>query len=367
MDEWRSTVENMVNSQLCDSFAGKKVLVTGHTGFKGVWLCHLLQFYGANVLGFSDQSADLSLFESSGLKESVDSTFGDIRNFEKIFKTIESCCPDYIFHLAARAIVSEGYLSPLDTFEVNVMGTAHILETVRLLGRKVIVVCIASDKCYENFEWDFGYREIDSLGGSDPYSASKGASEVVVASYIRSFFRQGVVGVASARSGNVIGPFDFAANRIVPDCIRAISENFALDVRNAGATRPWQHVLEPLFGYLTLASRLNSNPSNTLRAPFNFGPDVRSNRTVNELLAEISLHTKLLWNCQEQRDRHPEAGRLHLNSDKAFHLLGWTPTWNFEKCVENTVCGYLAGLDRSREVISNSIESFANDFRLFER
>jgi CDP-glucose 4,6-dehydratase len=259
--------------------------------------------------------------------------------------------------MAAQPLVRYSYQNPVETYATNVMGTVHLLDAVRAAGKKCVVVCITTDKCYENKEWLQGYREEDSLGGYDPYSSSKAAAEIAIAAWRRSYFNpdklvspETFVALASARAGNVIGGGDWAADRIVPDCMRALDGGEAIRVRNSKATRPWQHVLEPLSGYLSLAAQLHSLVNASVPQPadiskicsaFNFGPNLDSNRSVGELVAEVLKHRKGSWVDESNPNDPHEAGLLNLATDKAFHLLGWQPVWNFEKTVRETVEWYV--------------------------
>ena len=322
-------------------FEGKKVLVTGHTGFKGSWLSEWLVRLGAKVTGLS-LPGEYRLFDQMNLAKRINDRRGDICDLFTINEIIYQTEPDFVFHLAAQALVRASYTNPLKTHATNVLGTANLLESMRIFGGACVVVCVTTDKVYRNRETDYAYREDDPLGGHDPYSASKAAAEIVIASYRDSFFSAGhPVRVASARAGNVIGGGDWAQDRLVPDCIRALEKKESIAVRNPDSTRPWQHVLEPLGGYLTLATALRLNPENSkLAGAFNFGPGLSSNRSVHDLVAEILKHWPgASWNAPDPTAPH-EAGRLNLATDKALHLLGWKPAWDFEKTVARTVDWY---------------------------
>lgn len=341
------------------AFSGKTVLVTGHTGFKGSWLSEWLLMLGARVVGLSlPPPTSPALFEQLRLAGRIaEHRVGDIRDRDLVGAMVRDAKPDFIFHLAAQPIVRQSYKEPVETYETNVMGTVHLLDAVRAAGRKCVVVCITTDKCYENKEWLLGYREEDALGGYDPYSSSKAAAEIAIAAYRRSYFNpekfvspETFVALASARAGNVIGGGDWAADRIVPDCIRALACGEAIRVRNSKATRPWQHVLEPLSGYLSLAAQLRSliNASapqasgiSKLCSAFNFGPSPASNRSVGGLVAEVLKHRTGSWVDESNPHAPHEAGLLNLATDKAFHLLGWQPVWDFEKAVRETIEWYV--------------------------
>lgn len=334
-----------------NTYKGKSVLLTGHTGFKGSWLSEWLLFLGARVHGIAlDPQSDQPLFDILGLNSRLesDSRF-DIRALKTLVDEIKRIQPTFIFHLAAQALVRLSYNDPIETFSTNVMGTANLLEAVKQSGHPCVVVIVTTDKCYENKEWLYGYREEDAMGGNDPYSASKGCAELVVNSYRQSYFNKAGSGVkiASARAGNVVGGGDWAVDRIVPDSIRAILRNKAVRVRNKMATRPWQHVLEPLSGYLWLAACLYEprimarEDSEVFTSGFNFGPTITSNRTVFELVTELLKHFQnSTWEDITVPDALHEASKLNLSIDKAFHVLGWQPVWNFERTVSETASWY---------------------------
>ncbi|MEO5803430.1 MAG: CDP-glucose 4,6-dehydratase [Verrucomicrobiota bacterium] len=328
------------------TFRGKKVFLTGHTGFKGAWLSEWLLSLGAKVTGYAlPPNTKPSLFAQLGLRNRITHIEADIRDSAKLSKTLHAAKPDFVFHLAAQAIVRESYAMPAETFDTNAMGTAHVLDALRNYKNSCAAVFVTTDKCYENREWVHGYREEDKLGGHDPYSASKAAAEIIIASYRSSFFQNHPVKIASARAGNVIGGGDWAVDRIIPDCIRALQKKQPIPVRNKIATRPWQHVLEPLSGYLWLAAVL-ANPKLSKIAPqliasaFNFGPRHESNRTVAELVAEVLQHWPGKWKDKSDPKAVHEAKLLQLATDKAHAMLGWSPTWNFSEGIENTVRWY---------------------------
>ena len=327
-------------------FSGKTVWLSGHTGFKGSWLAHWLCDLGAAVHGFSLPPVTApSLFDQLGLGHRVNHQIGDLRDGARVLRSIREAQPDFVFHLGAQAIVRMSFDEPVETYLTNVAGTIHVLEALRTLNKPCAAVMITTDKVYENKEWVHGYREEDPLGGYDPYSSSKAAAEIAIASWRRSFFAGHSVRIASARAGNVIGGGDWGKDRIVPDCIRALRQTQAIPVRNKIATRPWQHVVEPLSGYLWLAAVM-SCPSlrpyreDLLASAFNFGPRLESNRTVAELVAEILRHWPGHWEDRSDPRALHEAKLLNLATDKAFHLLGWRPVWNFERAVEATVEWY---------------------------
>jgi len=321
-------------------YAGKRVLVTGHTGFKGSWLTTWLLKLGAKVAGLSDCiPTEPSMFEKTGLANNIEHHLGDVRDLAAVRKVIEEFKPDFVFHLAAQAIVSTSYSDPLGTISTNVIGTANVLEALRLVNPECVAVMITSDKCYENVEWVWGYKETDHLGGKDIYSGSKGAAEVIFHSYFHSFFAREdhPVRLATGRAGNVIGGGDWAKDRIVVDCMRNWSEGRPVEIRSPRATRPWQHVMEPLSVYLTLGAALNAAPS--LRGEsFNFGPRSEQNRTVLDLLSDLSAH----WQFARPDDAYRvtadipfhEAGLLKLNCDKALFHLKWESNLEYRDCVK---------------------------------
>lgn len=349
------------------AFAGKHVLVTGHTGFKGSWLCEWLLQLGAQVTGVGlPPNTKPSLFEGLALAPRLRHIEADIRDLPGLARIVGEGQPDFVFHLAAQSLVRESYARPVESFATNVMGTIHVLESLRSLRRPCAAVMVTTDKCYENREWLFGYREGDPLGGHDPYSASKGAAELAIASYRRSFFGGHPVKIASARAGNVIGGGDWAQDRIVPDCVKALAEGRAIGLRNPKATRPWQHVLEPLGGYLWLAACLageTAESSAALASAFNFGPPLDSNRSVRELVEEILKHWPGRWEDQSDPAAVHEASLLHLAIDKAFHLLRWQPAWSFPEAVEHTIRWYRAGAEagashKAQQITREQIASY---------
>jgi CDP-glucose 4,6-dehydratase len=325
-------------------YFGKTVLITGHTGFKGSWLSAWMVSFGARVVGLSNHvPTKPSNFEVSKIGNIVEDHRADIRDSVAVKEVVKSCQPDFVFHLAAQALVRTSYENPLDTISTNALGTAHILDALRILNKPVVAVMITSDKAYDNLEWVWGYRETDRLGGKDPYSASKGMAELVIRSYVESFFNQpdSNVRLGIARAGNVIGGGDWAVDRIVPDCVSAWSFGETVDIRSPGATRPWQHVLEPLSGYLTLGARLSEN-AKLHGESFNFGPPAHQDHQVGELINEMEKHwDSVRWNDVSQAREHlHEASLLKLNCDKALFLLKWQPTMSFKETVKMTVEWY---------------------------
>jgi len=328
-------------------YQGKKILVTGHTGFKGSWLCEWLLQLGARVSGFSQPPpTQPSLFDALSLSTRLHDRRGEITDAPAVAEWIAQEQPDILFHLAAQPLVRASYQVPLATFATNVLGTVTVLEAVRLSGRPCAVVVVTTDKCYHNREWVHAYREEDRLGGHDPYSASKACAELAVASYQKSFTASHGLNVCTARAGNVIGGGDWAADRIVPDTMRALARGESIAVRNPAQTRPWQHVLEPLGGYLWLGALLTEpallgQPDPKLfQAPFNFGPHFEANRPVRDVVEEILKHWHGAWHHIPQANAPHEAGLLNLTIDKARHRLGWQPVWSFAQAIAATTLWY---------------------------
>lgn len=325
-----------------ESFSGKRVFVTGHTGFKGTWLTFLLKELGADVMGFAlPPEPGPSHFVLLGLETRIGHVVGDIRDASALYNALQAFQPEYVFHLAAQALVKKSYTDPVVTFGSNVMGSVHLLDAVRQCNSVRSLVYITSDKCYENAEWVWGYRENDRLGGHDPYSASKAAAEIVFSAYARSYFAsRPSLGAATTRAGNVIGGGDWAADRIIPDCIRAIEKNNPIQLRNPQATRPWQHVLEPISGYVRLAARLHDQPAE-YAGSWNFGPSISEARTVQDVAGSIIRHLgRGSIARDDSRQHHHEAQLLQLNCDKAHQLLGWHPRWHVDKTLAATALWY---------------------------
>lgn len=352
-----------------NSYKNKRVLVTGNTGFKGSWLTAWLHYLGADVYGLAlPPESDDWLFRQAQLDGWSKHTDGDIRDLDTVRSVFRQAKPDIVLHLAAQAIVRTSYRDPLETIGTNILGTAHILEAVRELNHPCSVVMVTSDKCYENREWPYAYRENDPMGGHDVYSMSKGAAELVVSSYRRSYFPPGgPVAVASARAGNVIGPGDWAADRIVPDAMRSLLKGDTLMVRNPGATRPWQHVLEPLSGYLWLGALLLGEGAGQYRDGWNFGPGLDAARSVEELANTIIASLgRGAWTTDQKGDHPHEANFLRLSIEKASNLLGWQPVWNFDTTIRRTVEGYQTLLavkgnpDKARSYMIDEIMAYTD-------
>jgi CDP-glucose 4,6-dehydratase len=332
-----------------ECFNQKRVVVTGHTGFKGSWLIAWLKALGARVVGVAlDPPTEIAHFTVANLAADMTDLRIDIRDRGAVEHAIVEAQPDFVFHLAAQALVRSAYAAPVETWQTNVLGTLHVLEALRKLTRDCVAVIITSDKCYDNVEWVWGYRETDPLGGADPYSASKGAAELAIRSHVKSFFPKTTskIRIASARAGNVIGGGDWAPGRIVPDCVRAWSKNKSVQLRNPNATRPWQHVLEPLGGYLTLAATLAQHPA-LHGESFNFGPPRHQNHSVLELVQQMARHWgQVRWEDASGDTNGPhESGLLKLNCDKALHYLGWKAALGFEETVRLTAEWYRAYYD----------------------
>ncbi|HWB60114.1 MAG TPA: CDP-glucose 4,6-dehydratase [Chthoniobacteraceae bacterium] len=321
------------------AYEGKVVWLSGHTGFKGAWLAAWLLRLGARVHGFSLPPDEPSLFNRLGLEPRLKHEIGDVRDLEAVKESITGAEPDFVFHLAAQALVRRSYEEPLETYETNAMGTAHVLEALRSLGKPCGAVFVTTDKCYENRETDYAYVEEDHLGGHDPYSSSKAAAEIMISAYRRSFFGKSPVRIASARAGNVIGGGDWALDRIVPDCIRHLQKGEAIPVRNPSATRPWQHVLEPLSAYLWLGSQLREGRTDVCTA-FNFGPEKEANRPVIDLVGAVLKTWPGKWEDKSDPRAVHEAKLLMLSTAKAKRILHWKPAWDFEKAVGNAVGWY---------------------------
>lgn len=337
--------------KLREFYKGKKVLVTGHTGFKGTWMCHVLRDMGAEVVGYALQPpTNPSLFELSGIERDISSVQGDIRDLEHLQQVFNDFQPEIVIHMAAQPIVRESYKNPVYTYDVNVMGTVNVLECVRLSTSVRSFLNVTTDKVYKNKEWEWGYRENEELNGYDPYSNSKSCSELVTESYRNSFFNSElaekrekesrVVAISTARAGNVIGGGDFAADRIIPDCLRAIERGEDIVVRNPYSTRPYQHVLEPVFAYLLIAQR--QYESIELVGNYNIGPDENSCVTTGEIVDTFCSHWNKLtndnlnWRVEGDGGPH-EANFLKLDCSKMKRVFGWKPIWNYEEAIHKTV------------------------------
>lgn len=339
-------------------YKNKKVLVTGHTGFKGSWLTTWLLKMGAEVAGYSiGIPSNPSHFEDLKIQSRIDHNIGDIRNFDHLFEVCQRFKPEFIFHLAAQPLVRYSYKEPLETFEVNMIGTLNVLEVIRKMTDTIKVgIIITSDKCYDNVEWLYGYRENDKLGGDDPYSGSKGAAELIAKSYCKSYFNNNTgPRVLTVRAGNVIGGGDWAIDRIVPDIVKSWYKKNNVSIRSPHSTRPWQHVLEPLSGYLLLAAKLYE--SNELNGEaFNFGPDSIINKSVKDLLEEMILNwdNSPGWNDSSENNQTAtkESNLLKLSCDKANILLEWFPVLNFNETIKFTTEWYLNYLNKQTDIFT---------------
>jgi CDP-glucose 4,6-dehydratase len=353
------------NLDLEKTFKKKRILVTGHTGFKGGWLSFWLNEMGSEVTGYSKGvPTDPSFFETVGLKTCLAHIDGDIRDLKHLKRVVKESDPEYIFHLAAQSLVRDSYANPAETFETNVQGTANVLEAARQCESLVCCVCITSDKCYENRDWAFAYRENDRLGGKDPYSASKAAAEIVAASYRSSFFQsQGAKrpAIVTARAGNVIGGGDWAKDRIVPDCIRALKDGRSIVMRNPDSIRPWQHVLEPLAGYLRLAA-LSGNDPDRYSGAWNFGPVGVGTMTVRSLVDRVIEEWGSGTSEIGARDKkRPEASILKLDCTKAVDALNWRPSLKVAEAIRMTVSWYkemLSSQTDMKEFTSGQIKEY---------
>lgn len=318
---------------------GKKVYLTGHTGFKGSWLSLWLQNMGAVVKGYSlEANTKPALFYQANIAEEMESEIGDIRNLEQLTESMVSFSPDILIHMAAQPLVRLSYQEPVDTYTTNVIGTVNVLEAARKCPKLKAIVSVTTDKCYENKEWDWGYRENEPMGGHDPYSSSKGCAELVTSAYRRSFFSsQDTASLASARAGNVIGGGDWAEDRLLPDILRAFEKSEPVVVRNPLSTRPWQHVLEPLSGYLVLAQELFLNGDNFAEG-WNFGPKDEDCKPVSWILDKMVTFwgNNASWSLDKNNNPH-EAGFLKLDCSKALNRLKWNPKWNLQLTLKSIV------------------------------
>lgn len=363
MGKWRSTMESMEQvKDILKFYQGKKVFITGHTGFKGTWLSKILIDAGAEVTGFAlNPVTTPNLFEMSGIAGKISSMIGDIRDWGSLWSAFETAQPEIVLHLAAQPIVKVSYENPVYTYETNVMGTVNICECVRKSNCVKSFLNVTTDKVYQNREWEWGYRETDVLNGYDPYSNSKSCSELVTHSYINSFFRERHIAVSTARAGNVIGGGDFAQDRIIPDCIRAVLDKREITVRNPYSIRPYQHVLEPLFAYLMIVKKQYEDIS--YADFYNVGPNENDCVTTGELVTLFcdNWGEGQSWIDQSVEGPH-ETGLLRLDSSKLKSRFGWQPRWNIENAVAKTceftrVCLRQGSIEQEME---REIEEFAS-------
>lgn len=361
MGQGQPAVEGLEVSQFGSIYTGKRALVTGHTGFKGSWLTAWLEWLGAEVSGYA--LAPVGSDSHWGvLGSKARDRRSDVRDMNALVAALAESRPEIVFHLAAQPLVRASYRDPLETWSTNVQGVANVLEACRRVGGVRAIVVVTTDKVYENHESTRGYREDDRLGGHDPYSASKAAAEIVVDSYRKAFFAASGVLLASARAGNVIGGGDWSEDRLIPDLVRAAQAGGILEIRSPRSTRPWQHVLESLAGYLLLGERLLRGDAGCASA-FNFGPDPVDNRSVAEVLALLQPHWPAMrW--QLSRDAHPhEAGLLYLDNSRVREQLGWRPVWNLEKALAATAEWYRAYYDEKRVLTREQLASFVDSAR----
>jgi len=334
----------MVNKQF---WKNKRVFLTGHTGFKGSWLSLWLQDMGATVKGYAlEPSTSPSLFDEAKVAEKIESEIGDIRNLEQLQACMIAFNPDILIHMAAQPLVRLSYKEPVETYEINVMGTVKVLEAARECPNLKAIVSVTTDKCYENKEWVWGYREDEAMGGYDPYSSSKGCAELVTSAYRLSFMQEQGIGLASARAGNVIGGGDWSDDRLIPDILNAFEKEQAVIIRNPKSTRPWQHVLEPLSGYLVLAQNLYEDPQ-AYAEGWNFGPKDEGAKPVDWILDEMVEQWQGDASWQLDDNDHPhEAGFLKLDISKAKARLQWQPTWHLEEALERIIQWHQAWLNK---------------------
>jgi CDP-glucose 4,6-dehydratase len=346
-----------------DFWQGKRVYLTGHTGFKGSWLSLWLQSMEAEIKGYAlNPPTETNLFTVAKVGEQMESEIGDIRDLESLTKSMTVFNPDIVIHLAAQPLVRYSYQAPVETYSTNVMGTVNILEAARQCSNLKAIVNITTDKCYENKEWLWGYREDEAMGGFDPYSSSKGCSELVTAAYRRSFFQNASVGLASARAGNVIGGGDWSSDRLIPDILKAFENNEPVIIRNPDSVRPWQHVLEPLSGYLMLAQALYEQPLNYAQA-WNFGSIDEDAKPVSWILERMVSHWQnASWQLDEHIQPH-EAHYLKLDSSKAKNRLNWQPTWRLAQTLERIILWHQAWLadENMKAICLQEITSYMQD------
>ncbi len=369
MEQREGSVEKRITGSMFErTFQGKRVWLSGHTGFKGSWLAEWLLELGAEVRGYAlAPDTEPSLFKELELERRLEHQVADVRDRQAVGRSIKEWQPDFVFHLAAQPLVRRSYEFPVETYETNVLGTVHVLEALRTLRSPCAAVLITTDKCYENLEHGLPYAEDAPLGGRDPYSSSKAMAEIAISAYRRSYFEKssGTVRIASARAGNVVGGGDWAADRIVPDCVRALCSGADIPVRNLNATRPWQHVLEPLGGYLWHAVRLSQGGN--VPSALNFGPRPECIRPVRDLVGEVVKHWPGGWREETQTQAVHEAMLLSLSIEKAESSLGWRPVWDFSRTIEKTMVWYRSFTQDGQSALSltrSQIREYCADARL---
>ena len=350
-------------------FKGKTVIVTGHTGFKGSWLTLWLISLGANVIGISSGvPSNPSHFKILNLKRKIINKNLDIRNLKKIKNVFRNYKPNYVFHLAAQSLVKESYVDPIYTFQTNSIGTLNVLESLKNLKNKCTAILITSDKSYKNLEIKRGYREDDVLGGTDPYSASKASAELIIQSYVKSYFKKNdKISIGIARAGNVIGGGDWSKDRLVPDCVKSWSKNNRVNIRNPKSTRPWQHVLEAVGGYLIFATRLNKNKKLHSEA-FNFGPNTKKSYNVIRLVKSMKKHwEKVSWKISKNnKNNFFESNLLKLNCTKANQILNWKSVLSFEEIIKMTAQWYSQYYSKPKKILSTSLNQIKNYEKLMK-
>jgi len=364
VERFHGKLGNMKNQNIKNDFKNKTVLVTGHTGFIGTWMSLWLNLVGAKVIGYSlNPTTKPSIFETIELKKKITHVNGDITNFKKLQQTIKTNKPEFVFHLAAQAIVRESYDHPLTTFQTNVMGTANILEAIKNSSVKSCII-MTSDKCYENLELNRGFKESDPMGGNDPYSASKGAAELVTTAYRNSFFKNNKTGIASVRAGNVIGGGDWSKDRLIPDCFRSLYENKIISIRNSDAVRPWQFILEPISGMLSLALHLKKNPIK-FSEPWNFGPTSSKRMNVEQIVKQIIQQWgkgEYIKKSNKKDKEYHESKILRLNSTKANKSLNWNSVYTNNESLFETTEWYKQYYDKNdmKEFSIKQIQKYMN-------
>ncbi len=341
----------------------KRVFITGHTGFKGSWLSLWLHSLGACVKGYAlKPPTNPSLFEEAKVDNKIQSEIGDIRNLDQLKKSMLEFKPDILIHMAAQSLVILSYENPVETYDINALGTAKVLEAAKTCPNLRAIINVTSDKCYENKEWEWGYRENEPMGGYDPYSSSKGCAELITSSYRQSFMKEKGIGLASARAGNVIGGGDWADMRLIPDILRAFEKNIPVIIRNPTAIRPWQHVLEPLSGYLLLVEKLYKTP-NQYASAWNFGPENNNTKSVEWILNKmVSKWQGASWKL-DQDDYSHEACTLHLDISKAKSKLNWHPVWEIEHTLDKSIQWHQAWINKKdiHTICMREIEEYMRD------